>query len=554
MPNKKVPVESLIILQHQLDELPARHNKRNSLIQEVANSFDVSVSTIHRALRQNNRPKLVHRGDYNQPRVTTQAEMKFYCELIAAMRLRTTNKKGRHLSIKECVRILEEYGVILNEELKQAPKDLLKRSTISRYLNRWGYDQHSMAIEPQYVPFQAEHSNECWQFDFSTSELKKLSSDDTNSVLMLASVVDDRSGVNYQEYVLTKGEDALTALRFLFNAMSPKNCKTFPFQGMPNKLYVDNGAFAKSKLFLNVMNMLDIEIIHHMPRNSDGRRTTARSKGKVERSFRTIKETFETLYHFHEPESLSEANSWLTKYLIRYNQQSHRIEEHSKIDDWIQNLPSNGYRKMCDWKKFCSFVREPESRKVDAQGCISVDGIGFQLSYEMAGQEVVFLHGVFDNEVYVEFNHEKCGPFYPSLDPIPLGVYRKSKKSDKEKQADRIGELAKAIAIPRSVLSGETEAVSKLLTETLSPIEPPSTPFSASATFNDNSFKNRVEAKTAISEFLGFPLARLSKEQMDFIDQILNISLIKKQVIADIRRYFSLNLTTDTGGSLCTEK
>jgi hypothetical protein len=39
--------------------------------------------------------------------------------------------------------------------------------------------------------------------------------------LMLYSVVDDCSGVAYCEYHCVYGEDAETALRFLFNAMSP---------------------------------------------------------------------------------------------------------------------------------------------------------------------------------------------------------------------------------------------------------------------------------------------------------------------------------------------
>ena len=40
--------------------------------------------------------------------------------------------------------------------------------------------------------------------------------------LMLFSVVDDRSGVAYQEYRCVYGEDVETALRFLFNAMARK--------------------------------------------------------------------------------------------------------------------------------------------------------------------------------------------------------------------------------------------------------------------------------------------------------------------------------------------
>jgi hypothetical protein len=51
--------------------------------------------------------------------------------------------------------------------------------------------------------------------------------------LMLFSVVDDRSGVAYQEYRCVYGEDVEAALRFLFNAMAPKLIDGFLFQGIP---------------------------------------------------------------------------------------------------------------------------------------------------------------------------------------------------------------------------------------------------------------------------------------------------------------------------------
>lgn len=42
---------------------------------------------------------------------------------------------------------------------------------------------------------------------------------------MLFSVVDDRSGVAYQEYHCVYGEDAGAALRFLYAVMAPQNTR-----------------------------------------------------------------------------------------------------------------------------------------------------------------------------------------------------------------------------------------------------------------------------------------------------------------------------------------
>ncbi len=562
MANKTIPLETLIVLQNQLDALSPRSKKRRLLLEEASTLYGVSVSTMRRSLRQHHQPCLVHRNDYNEPRIIPQADMKRYCELIAAMKLRTTNKKGRHLSTVECIRLLEEHGVETLDGLIKSPKGQLKRSTVSRYIKRWGYDTHAMTIEPQVVPFQAVYSNDCWQFDFSPSDLKKLKGDkstrsgEKQPTLMLASVVDDRSGICYQEYHTVHGEDAMTALRFFFNAMAPKKHKDLPFQGIPSLIYLDNGPVAKSKLFKRVMAHLNIEIRTHMPKGSDGRRTTARSKGKVERPFRTVKDTFETLYHFHKPNSLEEANEWLRQYLKRYNDMPHRSEDHSRLEDWLKHLPSEGFREMCSWERFCTFAREPEQRKVDSEACVSINGIRYQVAFDMAGQEVTLLWGLFDNELYVEFNNQKQGPFHPADGPVPLGTFRKPKKSTIEKRADRIGELAKQISIPRSALTGKKETISTLLNDAnvLRLESPHSIPFKDKDPFEQTLFNNTIDAKTAIAEFFGRPLARLTSVQINEINRILEETLDKKTVMAKVRNYFTLSLKNRPGDKSCTEK
>ena len=126
--------------------------------------------------------------------------------------------------------------------------------------------------------FQAEHSNDCWQFDLSPSDLKQIKAPSWvdpskgQPTLMLFSVVDDRSGVAYMEYRCVYGEDAESALRFLFNAMAPKAGQAFPFQGRPKMIYLDNGPVAKSRVFQNVMLALGIAWQTHLPAGKDGTR------------------------------------------------------------------------------------------------------------------------------------------------------------------------------------------------------------------------------------------------------------------------------------------
>jgi hypothetical protein len=246
------------------------------------------------------------------------------------LKLRTTNGKRRHLSTQRAIALLEEHGVETPDGHVQAPIGVLRRATVDRHLLRWGYDQERMSRPPAAVRFEAEHGNALWQLDLSPSDLKRIKAPlwvepgRGAPTLMLYSVVDDRSGVCYQEYRCVHGEDVEAALRFLFAAMSPKAEPGLGLEGIPEALYLDNGPIGKSRVFRSVMDQLGVQVMPHLPAGSDGRRPTARAKGKVERAFRTVKEAHETLYHFHKPASEEEANHWLQRFLVQYNAQPHR--------------------------------------------------------------------------------------------------------------------------------------------------------------------------------------------------------------------------------------
>ena len=367
MSRQQISVVTLLNLKQRLDLLPPRCPERTTLISETASVYGISKHTLYRLLRELPRPQALRRRDRGQPRKLSRSEMEIYCEVIAACKIRTCNKKGRHLSTKRVIELLEQHGVETPDGLVRAEPGLLTKTTVNRYLKAWGYDQERMTRQPPAVRFQADNSNDCWHFDLSPSDLKHISQPAWvepgrgNPLLMLYSVVDDRSGMCYQEYHCVYGEDVESALRFLFNAMTGKTSVDEPFQGIPVTIYADNGPISKSHVFQNVLSCLGIELITHMPKGSDGRRVTARAKGKVERPFRTVKEAHETLYHFHKPETEVEANQWLRKYLLNYNNQPHRSESHSRVEDWLENIPKEGLQAMCSWERFCTFAREPQT-------------------------------------------------------------------------------------------------------------------------------------------------------------------------------------------------
>ena len=111
MPKKQLVGEVLIDLHRRLSTLPTRSHERRMIMQETANLYGVSEQTLYRALAQRARPRALRRSDRGTPRVLPQDKMEYYCELIAALKVRTSNKKGRHLSTGEAIRLIEEFGV-----------------------------------------------------------------------------------------------------------------------------------------------------------------------------------------------------------------------------------------------------------------------------------------------------------------------------------------------------------------------------------------------------------------------------------------------------------
>ena len=257
-----VPVEAIATLRRRLSSLPARHPERRPLLTQTADIYGVSRATLYRLLRGERRPKDAHRADRGIPRIMATDEIEWWCEVVAAMKARTTNRQGRRLSTNRILQIVTEHGVETPDRglVKLAP-GRLSASTLNRHMRRLGYDAARMTRERPAVRYQAERSNMLWHFDMSPSDLKQLKAPtwldpDRHGAptLMLFSIVDDRSGVAYQEYALVYGEDAEAALRFLFRVMAPKEDNAFG--GIPDSIQLDGGPVGKSAVFRRVMECL----------------------------------------------------------------------------------------------------------------------------------------------------------------------------------------------------------------------------------------------------------------------------------------------------------
>jgi hypothetical protein len=143
-------------------------------VARVADLYGVSVSSLYRRLRELHRPKGLRRADRGSPRALPRAELERYCEIVAALKVRTENGKGHKLSTVRAIELLEEHGVDIPDGHVQVPPGLLAATTVNRWLRTWGYDHARMTRPPPAVRFEAHHANELWHFDMSPSDLKQL--------------------------------------------------------------------------------------------------------------------------------------------------------------------------------------------------------------------------------------------------------------------------------------------------------------------------------------------------------------------------------------------
>jgi hypothetical protein len=194
---------------------------------------------------------------------------------------------------------------------------------------------------------------------------------------------------------------------------------------------------------------------------------------------------------------------------------------------------------MCSWERFCTFAREPQRRKVGGDARVSVEGVAYEVEPDLAGETVILWWGLFDNELYVERDEQRYGPFYPVDGPIPLHKYRKFKKTHTEQRADRIATLAKQINLPRAALAGNADL--QLVPERSPSPELPMKPFHDPDPYLEFAYPTTLAAKLAIADYLGQPLAKLQAEQREFITALVEETLTKQVILERVRQYFQLH-------------
>lgn len=132
----------------RLSALPAPHPEGGPWLAQVSDLYDVSRATFYRLLRGERRPRDPHRADRGTPRIMLAYEIEWWCEVVAAMKARTTNRQGRRLSTNRILQIVTEHGVETPDRgLVKLPPGRLIASTLNRHMRRLGYDTARLIYE-----------------------------------------------------------------------------------------------------------------------------------------------------------------------------------------------------------------------------------------------------------------------------------------------------------------------------------------------------------------------------------------------------------------------
>ena len=153
--------------------------------------------------------------------------------------------------------------------------------------------------------------------------------------------------------------------------------------GIPETIYVDNGAIYSSHHFERVCGRLRTELKHSRPGRPQGR-------GKQEKFFRFVDQSFVPeaydLIESGKIASLADLNRFFTAWLeVAYHQKLHNsfkqrpLDRYQKDEHPIRTMPPEELAQV--------FLLE-ETRKVDKTGCITMFRQMFEVESKLAGSTV----------------------------------------------------------------------------------------------------------------------------------------------------------------------
>jgi len=149
--------------------------------------------------------------------------------------------------------------------------------------------------------------------------------------------------------------------------------------GIPAKLYVDNGCSYSNEQLSLICGSIGTVLLHTKIR--DGA-----SKAKIERQFRTLKETWLYTLDLDSITTLAQFNRLLKDYMRTYNTSVHSGIGTTPMDRYQQSRSSIRSPKSREWLEECFLNRI--TRKVNKDSTVSIDKVSYDVPMQFISSKV----------------------------------------------------------------------------------------------------------------------------------------------------------------------
>jgi transposase InsO family protein len=240
---------------------------------------------------------------------------------------------------------------------------------IQRFMKEWNLRSAASAARKDRKAFEEEYFGGMWQADSCYFPYVPDDAGKMRRAYLLA-IIDDHSRF-------------LVASELFFNDNAPNFQKVLKdavsTAGVPHKLYVDHGGPYDNNQIALICGNLGTALLHAPVR--DGA-----AKGKVERLFRTIKETW--LYGIDTSDigSIGEFNQMLAKFAREYNLTRHSSTAETPMDRFLRTRGRIKTPISREWLDDCFLNRE--RRKVRSDGTLQIRNVQFDVPLQFIGQTV----------------------------------------------------------------------------------------------------------------------------------------------------------------------
>jgi len=272
------------------------------------------------------------------------------------------------LSIPQLIRAVQHRGV--------APASLLlPPSTVHRLLSRAGL-MHKQSTEAEASAqdrrrFAFVHAGQLWMSDVMHGPSVAIPGHGRRKTYLIAFLDDATRVVPYCAFALSENTQA-----FL-----PVFKQALLRRGIPQRLYVDNGANFRSQHLALVCAKLGVALIHARPYQPQG-------KGKMERWFRTARAQLVSRLGAADRDSLETLNRRLWAWVEgEYHQAPHRgLDEQTPLDRWA--LSADQVRLPGPHLDLDALFLFEAKRRVQRDRTVSLNGSLFEVDAALVGHTV----------------------------------------------------------------------------------------------------------------------------------------------------------------------